>query len=630
MNTSAAQWPRPCHPWPLEETTRSGASVMRCLARLCRNEKPPPQRETLKEAACRALATFAPGDAEAISLVGECIHEDYPQASIAALKALLLLVPSGDHHGLDTVAGALRHPDPDLQLREMATHVLERLAASPHAAGHIAGPTSSCFEGVWSGGTIRGSKIFWALRRRKLHGGHEGGRGHGASQFPHPPSHVFTLRTHLLAVPRCRACVRAKRVMPTVCDDQNCDDLITDVQLKGPSILSTLCVDKQGRQMNCWARLVHPELLRWDFGEEREGKDVMIFERVLKFDPRGLQDVAEKDSTAGLPTLSLAAMQTEEASGYPPEAAESAPELQVRHLRQQPAESSSSSSTGVMALGAAGVVVASAQAAKRTVRRAQVVRQATAVAEKTFTKIPASVKPGVVTGQALAQAALTHPDSSTFAVRAVLSRTVQENQFAIPGVNVVSSSSVNACMEAAKKAGGPVMVTFSKGGGQFLAGKAADNSDDAASIAGTIAGALHVRQVAKLYGVPVILHTDHCQKAWLPWFDGLIEASEEYFEKYGVVWESVARSIISLRVCEEKLGCDSDKPVSFVFHGGSGSSLEDIRYAIEAGVVKMNIDTDTQWAFWDGMNEYQKKNKDRRSEMSRLTIEDGSQDVDVE
>ncbi|CAK9023804.1 unnamed protein product [Durusdinium trenchii] len=101
--------------------SRGNHQVMRCLARLCRNEKPPPQRETLKEAACRALATFAPGDAEAISLVGECIHEDYPQASIAALKALLLLVPSGDHHGLDTVAGALRHPD--LQLREMATHV---------------------------------------------------------------------------------------------------------------------------------------------------------------------------------------------------------------------------------------------------------------------------------------------------------------------------------------------------------------------------------------------------------------------------------------------------------------------------------------------------------------------------
>jgi fructose-bisphosphate aldolase class II len=59
---------------------------------------------------------------------------------------------------------------------------------------------------------------------------------------------------------------------------------------------------------------------------------------------------------------------------------------------------------------------------------------------------------------------------------------------------------------------------------------------------------------------------------------------------------------------KEKLGCESDKPVNFVFHGGSGSSPEDIQYAIKAGVIKMNIDTDTQWAFWDGVNQYQKKN----------------------
>ena len=56
------------------------------------------------------------------------------------------------------------------------------------------------------------------------------------------------------------------------------------------------------------------------------------------------------------------------------------------------------------------------------------------------------------------------------------------------------------------------MVTFSRGGGQFIAGKAADNDDDAACIAGAVAGALHVRTVAELYGVPVILHTDHCCK----------------------------------------------------------------------------------------------------------------------
>ena len=48
-----------------------------------------------------------------------------------------------------------------------------------------------------------------------------------------------------------------------------------------------------------------------------------------------------------------------------------------------------------------------------------------------------------------------------------------------------------------------------------------------------IAGALHVRAVAKLYGVPVILHTDHAQKSWLPWIDGLMEANEEYFKQHG-------------------------------------------------------------------------------------------------
>ena len=129
--------------------------------------------------------------------------------------------------------------------------------------------------------------------------------------------------------------------------------------------------------------------------------------------------------------------------------------------------------------------------------------------------MPASVKPGVVTGPALID----------------LLNYAKEAEFAIPGVNIVGTSSINSCMEAAKKYGGPIMVTFSKGGGQFIAGKAADNSNDAASIAGTIAGAKHVREVAALYGVPVVLHTDHCQKAWLPWIDGLMSANEEYFAR---------------------------------------------------------------------------------------------------
>jgi len=140
-----------------------------------------------------------------------------------------------------------------------------------------------------------------------------------------------------------------------------------------------------------------------------------------------------------------------------------------------------------------------------------------ATTEAVFTKLPASVKPGVVTGKALVDL-LDH---------------AKKEKFAIPGVNIVGTNSINACMEAAAKYGGPIMVTFSKGGGQFIAGKYCDNTDDKASIAGCIAGAKHVREVAELYGVPVILHTDHCQKSWLKWFDALIEANEKHFEQTG-------------------------------------------------------------------------------------------------
>mmetsp|Transcript_167877 Transcript_167877/g.297300 ORF Transcript_167877/g.297300 Transcript_167877/m.297300 type:complete len:424 (+) Transcript_167877:88-1359(+) len=311
----------------------------------------------------------------------------------------------------------------------------------------------------------------------------------------------------------------------------------------------------------------------------------------------------------------------------------------------------------------------------------------------TFTKMPASVKPGVVTGPALVD----------------LLNYAKENKFAIPGPNIVGTNSINACMEAAKKYGGPIIITFSRGGGQFIAGKAADNTDDAAAIAGAVAGAMHVRQVAKLYGVPVILHTDHCQKSWLPWFEGMLEADEAYFKEHGEplfsshmldlseepleenvaickkylermakincllemelgvtggeedgvdnsdvdssrlytqpeeVWytyqelSSIPNAAFTVAASfgnvhgvyapgnvdlkpvilhntqayiKEKLGTDNDKPMFFVFHGGSGSSPEDIQYAIEAGVVKMNIDTDTQWAFWDGMRKYEAKNRD--------------------
>ncbi len=65
----------------------------------------------------------------------------------------------------------------------------------------------------------------------------------------------------------------------------------------------------------------------------------------------------------------------------------------------------------------------------------------------------------------------------------------------------------------------------------------------------------------------------------------------------------------SQKFIEEKYAT-STKPVDFVFHGGSGSTLEEIREAISYGVIKMNIDTDTQWAFWDGVRGFVAKNHD--------------------
>ncbi len=65
----------------------------------------------------------------------------------------------------------------------------------------------------------------------------------------------------------------------------------------------------------------------------------------------------------------------------------------------------------------------------------------------------------------------------------------------------------------------------------------------------------------------------------------------------------------SQKYIKEKLNT-SDKPVDFVFHGGSGSALKDIKESIDYGVIKMNIDTDTQWAFWDGVREYESSKRD--------------------
>jgi fructose-bisphosphate aldolase class II len=301
------------------------------------------------------------------------------------------------------------------------------------------------------------------------------------------------------------------------------------------------------------------------------------------------------------------------------------------------------------------------------------------------------IKPGVVYGEDL---------KTLFAI-------CKKEGFALPAVNCVGSDSVNAVIEAAAKVKSPVMIQFSNGGGTFYAGKGLKLDGQEAAVAGSISGAQHVHLMAEKYGVPVVLHTDHCAKKLLPWVDGLLDAGEDFYKKNGKplfsshmldlseesIEENIATSAkylarmskmemfleIELGITGgEEDGVDNsdvpdeelyskpeeidyaytellkvspnftvaaafgnvhgvykpgnvkltpsilgkaqdyiknkhkiseDHPVTFVFHGGSGSTPAEIKEAIGYGVVKMNIDTDTQWATWKGVLDFYKANE---------------------
>ena len=287
-----------------------------------------------------------------------------------------------------------------------------------------------------------------------------------------------------------------------------------------------------------------------------------------------------------------------------------------------------------------------------------------------------------------------------------LYKDAKDNQFALPAVNTIGTNTINATLEAAAKVNSPVIIQFSNGGAQFIAGKGMPNDQLQANISGGISGALHIHNVAKYYGVPVVLHTDHAAKKWLPWISGLLDAGEQYFKEKGQplfsshmldlseepIEENIHTSVeffkrmqplgmsieIELGVTGgEEDGVDNsdvensklytqpedvaysykelskvgrlftvaaafgnvhgvykpgnvelrpeilnnsqayiqkelgtgEKPVYFVFHGGSGSPQHQIREAIGYGAIKMNIDTDLQWAFWEGVLNNYKKNE---------------------
>ena len=294
-------------------------------------------------------------------------------------------------------------------------------------------------------------------------------------------------------------------------------------------------------------------------------------------------------------------------------------------------------------------------------------------------------RPGVLTGQEVTD----------------LLNYANENQFALPAVNVIGTNTVNAVLEAAREVNSPVMIQYSNGGAAFFAGKGLSNEGQFAAIAGGISGAQHVHAMAEAYGVTVILHTDHAAKKLLPWIDGLLDAGEKHFEQTGKPLYSSHMLDLSEEPIEENIDISVDyfkrmakmgmtleielgvtggeedgvdnssvdnslfytqpdevayayerlkevsdnftiaaafgnvhgvykpgnvqltpeilknsqdhiqekhstghNPVNFVFHGGSGSSREEIREAIGYGAIKMNIDTDIQWACWDGLHEY--------------------------
>ena len=108
-----------------------------------------------------------------------------------------------------------------------------------------------------------------------------------------------------------------------------------------------------------------------------------------------------------------------------------------------------------------------------------------------------------------------------------------QNEYALPAVNVVGTNTVNAVLEAAKEVNSPVIIQFSNGGAVFYAGKSLPNDGEHCAVAGAVSGAHHVHFMAEAYGVPVILHTDHAARKLLPWVDGMLDAGEKHYEATG-------------------------------------------------------------------------------------------------
>ena len=307
-----------------------------------------------------------------------------------------------------------------------------------------------------------------------------------------------------------------------------------------------------------------------------------------------------------------------------------------------------------------------------------------------MTSLATKIRPGVIWGDDVQ----------------VLFRHANENDYALPAVNVIGTNSINAVLETAREVNSPVIIQFSNGGASFFAGKGLSNENQEAAITGSVAGAQYVHNVAEKYGIPVILHTDHAAKKLIPWVEGMLAAGEHFYKTNGKplysshmldlseepleenieisakYFRQMAEMGMTLEIelgvtggeedgvdntdidsarlytqpdevayayehlnaispnftiaaafgnvhgvykpgnvqltpeildnsqkhIQEKFGTGHN-PVNFVFHGGSGSEKSKITEAIRYGAIKMNIDTDMQWAFLSGVRDYYEEHK---------------------
>jgi fructose-bisphosphate aldolase class II len=300
------------------------------------------------------------------------------------------------------------------------------------------------------------------------------------------------------------------------------------------------------------------------------------------------------------------------------------------------------------------------------------------------------LKPGVVTGKDYQ----------------MLVAAAKAGGYALPAVNVTSTNTINAVMEAAAKNKADVIIQLSNGGAQFYAGQGLSDSFKA-KVLGAVSAAKHVHLLAEHYGICVVLHTDHANKKLIPWVEALLDHGEAFYRETGkplfsshmldlseesIDWNLAECARLLARMSkidmsmeielgvtggeEDGVGADIEEsadnshlytqpedvlqafeklsplghfsiaasfgnvhgvykpgnvklrpeilrnsqalvqqrrntdpnPLNLVFHGGSGSEKEKIAEAVGYGVFKMNIDTDTQFAFSKPIGEFVEAN----------------------